>query len=403
MRRVARLLVRDNAACVLSLALALGLLGLVGCERPAAPAAPAASAAPTAVDVGVVQAWTSPVERTLQLVGSTRAVDTVSITAQATGTVSWIGFDDEALVEAGTLLVRLDDRRVAADTRASEARVERLKLRLERIENAFGLGAANSSELDDARTALAEATAELERNQAILSDYAIVAPFDGRITRRLVSLGALVSPGTAVAVLNRVDPIEVSFAVPEANLAELQHGLAIQARTAAYGDRPFVGVLEGIGAVIDPLSRSAEVYAKLPNEHGLLRPGMFMVVRLVLDARADAVLVPESALVVEGTRTEVFIVNEQGTVDRQRVKIGKRFPGIVEIAEGVAPGDTVVTSGVLKLRQGTLVRAAPDQNLAALGVIAGLPLSEQPTMKASGLSQESPSGASDQSLRDGEG
>lgn len=377
-----------------ALALAIGLVAgcamMTGCKEAGSPSQtqPASNETPQAVGVGVVRAWTSPVERMIQLVGTTQAVDTVSVTAQATGTVSWIGFEDEDRVEAGTPLVRLDDRRAAADARAARARVERLKLRMTRVVDAFERGAANAVEIDDARTALAEAEAELERYEAILADFEITAPFGGLITRRLVSLGALVSPGASVAMLNTVDPIEVRFAVPEAYLADLEPGLTIRAMSAAYEDRVFRGELDAVGAEIDPTSRAAEVYARLPNGDGLLRPGMFMTVRLVLGSRENAVLVPESALVVEGTRTEVFLVGENNEVSRNRVRIGARFPGLVEVLEGVRAGDTVVTSGVQKLRDGTLVETAPDDNLEALGVIAGRPLSEQPTVKASRWGRE---------------
>jgi membrane fusion protein (multidrug efflux system) len=405
MREVLRQLVRPPLMSLLLAGAAGVAIGMSGCDlkRDTPPPVPVSAPAPTAIEVGVVQAWTSPIERTIQLVGSARAAETVAVTAQATGTVSWIGFEDEDAISAGMPMVRLDDRRVAAEAKASQARVDRLRLRLERVENAYSLGAANSTELDDARTALAEAEAEHERNAAIHSDHVIVAPFTGRVTRRLVSLGALVTPGTPIAVLNSIDPIEVRFSVPESYLADLRHGQSVYVRTAAYGDMVFKGSLEGIGAEVDPVSRSAEVYARLPNPEGLLRPGLFMVVQLVLDSKANAVLLPESALVVEGKRTEVFVVDGDKTVDRRRVTLGRRFPGLIEIAGGVLPGETVVTSGTLKLRQGTLVSPSPDQNLSALGVIAGLPLAEQPRIKTTPANAETPLRAPEHAELDGEG
>jgi len=371
---------RSRLLCLLCSGLALTSLWWgVACEQSAESAA--GQSEPRPIDVGVVEAWTSPVERTIRLVGTTRAVDAVAVTAQVTGTVAWIGFDDEQLIEVNTPMVRLDPRRAEADVRAAEARTELLRQRLARLEEVRERGGTNPIELDDARRALDEAEATLDRDKVVLSDHQILAPFTGRVTRRLVSLGALVSPGTSVAVLNTVDPIEIRFAVPEAFLAELRPGLPVQAFSPAYGDRPFRGELAGIGAEINPDSRAAEVFARVPNDHGLLRPGMFMSVRLVLDARDQAVILPESALVVEGTRTEVFIVKDDATVDRRRVRIASRFPGLAEIAEGVRPGEVVVTSGVQKLRQGTRVAPEPDQDLLAMGILPGRPLSEQPGMR----------------------
>lgn len=335
----------------------------------------------SAVLVGIVEAWTSPVHQTLSLVGSTRAIDTVSVTAQVTGIVSWIGFDDEDIVEAGDLLVRLDDRRAAADLRAAHARRDRAQLRFERTESAFGRGAVNQAELDDARTALDEAEAESERAEAVLADHLIRAPFDGRVTRRLVSLGALVSPGDPVSVLNTVDPIEVVFSVPENHLAILRPGLPMQANTPAFSDRTFEGRLAAIGVQVDPLSRTAEVFARIDNPDGLLRPGQFMQVSLYIDTRQNAVIIPESALVIEGTRIEAFVI-EDDKATRRRVRVQERFPGLVEIAEGIRPGDIVVTSGVQKLREGTPVDPVQDPDLESLGVIAGAPIDQQPAVAA---------------------
>lgn len=359
-------------------------VGQAGCreDENGAAAAPASASGPA--EVLGVEAWTSPIDRTLRLVGSTRAVDAVSVTAEVTGTVSWIGFSDEDLVKGKQELVRLDSRRASAELRAAEARLDRLKLRLERTQTAFERGAANPAELDDARTTVAEAEAERDRAQAVLEDHTIRAPFDGRVTRRLVSLGALVSPGDPVAVLNSVDPIEVSFSVPQMSLGDLRLGLSVKAETAAFPGREFNGELAAIGAEIDPVSRSAEVFARVENRDGVLRPGMFVNVTLVTRTDPDAVLIPESALVIEGNRIEAFVV-EDGTAHRRRVRLASRMSGLVEIAEGIEAGDLVVTSGVQKLRDGAPAKVSTDETLAELGVIPGKPLAEQPVMTESGF------------------
>lgn len=383
---------------------AAGTLGtLSGCSGSAEPEQTTPVAAPAPIGVGVVQAWTSPVERTLRLIGSTRAVNTVAVTAQATGIVQWVGFDDEQQVEEGEPLVRLDERRAAADLRAAEAKLERLDLVLQRTEEAFQRGAGTRTELDDARTLHAEAKAEAERARAVLNDHEIVAPFDGRITRRLVSRGSLVSPGEAIAELNSVDPIEIAFPVPEQFLADLRPGLVVRSTTAAFGNEVFEGSLSSVGAVIDRGSRSAEVYARITNDDGRLRPGMFMNITLQLGTQQRAVLLPESALVVEGNRTEVFVVNAENIAQRRRVTVGARFPGVVEITQGVNAGETVVTSGVQKLREGTPVNPEPDADLRALGIVAGIPLHEQPAVIAAGLFIQPGSAVGDETTGKGSG
>jgi len=360
----------------------LVICGLMACLVPSCengdptPEQPAA-AAPAPVGVKAVEAWSSPIRETLRLIGSTRAVDTVRITTEVTGKVEWIGFEDEQIVEAGAVLVRLDSRRAEANLRSAAARLERLRLSESRIAAAFEGGAANQSELDDIRTSVREAEADADRAQIVLDDHEIRTPFTGRVTRRLVSLGSLVDPGTTVTVLNSADPIEVVFAVPEARLPDLAVGQRVSAVFDGFAGSVFTGELVTIGAEVDPSSRSAEVYARIPNSDARLRPGMFATVTVVVGTRADAVLVPESALLTEWTRIEAFII-EDGVARRQRVRITARHSGIVEIAEGIQAGQTVVTGGLQRLREGTEVTVTPDDDLAALGVVPGLPLDEQP-------------------------
>lgn len=321
-----------------------------------------------ATPVRVVAAWTAPLDTTARLVGTMRAMDSVRITTEVSGVVEEINFEDEDFVEPGQMLVRLDDRRAAADVRAEEARVDRARLRLRRVEDAYERGGANISELEDARADLREAEALRDRAALIVENHVLRAPFAGRVSRRNVSLGALVNPGDSVTTLTSVDPIEITFSVPETHIAKLRTGLRVAVETPAYAEREFEGTLRAVGSVVDVASRNAEVFATIPNPGGLLRPGMFGAVTLSLDTREDAIIVPESALLIDGTRVEVFVV-ERGVASRVRVRTGERRPGIIEIVEGLAAGDVVVTSGLQRLLDGAPVRAAPDEELVALGVV----------------------------------
>ncbi|TVQ62423.1 MAG: efflux RND transporter periplasmic adaptor subunit [Phycisphaerales bacterium] len=354
------------ACCIAAAALLAG----AGCDAitGGADGAPEAPAPTPAVPVKVVKAWSAPLESTLRLVGTTRAVDTVRVTSEVSGVVVEINFQDEDLVEAGDILVRLDDRRAAADLRAGEARVERARLRLRRVEGAYERGGATLSELEDARTDLHEAEAERDRAGVIVENHVLRAPFGGRVARRNVSMGAYINPGDSVTSLTSVDPIEIVFSVPEMHLARLRTGLRVGIDTPAFPGAEFEGRLRAVGAVVDVASRTAEVFAHVPNPEGRLRPGMFGGVTLVLDTREDAVLVPESSLLVDGQRVELFIV-ENGEASRVRVRIGERRAGYVEILEGVRAGDVVVSSGLQRLRDGAAVNAAPDQELVDLGLV----------------------------------
>ncbi len=375
--------------CLLSLFI-LPSVWMNACERESEPTSQGtAQAVDEQIEVQGVLAWTSPLRETRRYIGSTRSADTVRVTSLVSSKVVWIGFDDEAVVEEGQELIRLDQRRAEADLRSIVARLDRLQLNLKRIEAAYEAGAANITELDNIRAVVRETEAEADRARVVLQDHIIKAPFTGVITRRLVSLGALVQPGDAVAVLNTSDPIEVAFAVPESDLPKLQEGQPVIARFAGFARSEFTGELVTTGVEVDPTTRSATVHAKLPNPDRRLRPGMFATVSLVTGIRENALLLPESAILTEGRRVEVFVIND-GVATRRAVKIAQRFPGLVEISDGLESGALVVTSGLQKLRDGAPVNFSEDKDLALLGIVPGLPLSEQPVTMQDGTQNASP-------------
>jgi membrane fusion protein (multidrug efflux system) len=324
-----------------------------------------------------VEAWLSPIEVRVRAVGTTRPVDSVVVTSEVSARVESLGFSDEEVVEAGRVLARLDASLASADLNAAKARMERLRLQHERTLDAFRAGASNQSEVDNARTQLAEAQADVERAERIVEDHVIRAAFAGRVGRRLVSVGALVEPSDAITELRSVDPMELVFSAPEVYLAAMRIGARVQATSPAFPERVFEGTLKVTGSTVDAATRTVEVYAKVPNTDGALRPGMFMSIELVVGEKQDAVLIPESAVVREGARSDVFLIRD-GRAHRTRVELGERSPGVVEVLKGVTAGDRVVTQGLQRVRDGVKVDATPDDELDALGVKVGAAMSAQP-------------------------
>lgn len=353
----------------------VALAGLPACRQVDTPPAQARSE-PTAV-VRYVEAWPSPIEIRVRAVGTTRPVDAVTVTSEVAGRIAGLGFYDEEVVEQGRVLAQLDAALAMADLQAVTARRERLRLQFRRTVDAFNAGASNQSEVDNARTLLAEADAEVERAQRVVEDHTIVAPFEGRVGRRLVSAGALVNPGDAIADLRSVDPMELVFSAPEVYLAAMRIGARVEATSPAFPARVFTGELRVTGSVVDPATRTVEVYARVANPDGALRPGMFLSVELVVGEKPDAVLIPESAVLREGARADVFVIRD-GRAVRTRVDLGERAPGVVEVLRGIEAGDRVVTQGLQRVRDGVLVEASPDQELGALGVRVGASFDQQP-------------------------
>jgi membrane fusion protein, multidrug efflux system len=354
--RAAPLLITRAAAGPLAHVLCLASIlaaALTGCS-PADTNQPRVQAPP---EVRTVMAWTGPVEVAAHSVGQIRAVDSVTLAAEVAGLVRAVHFTEGTAVEAGDLLVELDDTRARAELQSAQAARDRAARQQERYQQAATV--ASQTELDTVRTELTQAEAQLDLARIRVENHRIIAPFNGRVGLRLVSPGAYIQPGTALTTLTTVDPVDLEFAVPEVYLANLRPGLSLSARTVAY-DREFPAQVRAITPEIDPSTRTALVLARAPNPEGLLRPGMSLTVRVILSRRSDAVLVPEPALLFQGSQVSVYIV-EGDEVRSRRVRIGERQSAIVEVLEGVQSGEQIVVAGLQRIRDGSRVRAVPEQ------------------------------------------
>jgi membrane fusion protein (multidrug efflux system) len=194
--------------------------------------------------------------------------------------------------------------------------------------------------------------------RAQLSDRVITAPFDGILGLRRVSPGSLVTPGTEIATLDDISVIKLDFSVPERYLAVLERGQDVVAHSETYPNRDFAGVVASVDSRVDPVTRSVTVRAEIPNPDRLLRPGMLLAVRL-LQAPRQAIVVPEIAVIQVGTESFVYRVGDDRTASRVEVELGARRRGEVEIVSGLSAGDTIVTEGAVKLRDGSRVTGAP--------------------------------------------
>jgi membrane fusion protein (multidrug efflux system) len=179
-----------------------------------------------------------------------------------------------------------------------------------------------------------------------------------------VSVGSLISPGTVITTLDDTSTIKLDFTIPETFLSAVQPGLEITARSVAYPDDSFSGRVASIDSRVDPATRSVTARALVPNPRGLLKPGMFLTVRLSR-GEVDALLVPEQALVPEQGDVYVFVVQDD-SVAKRKIRLGQRRVGDVQVLEGLAAGELVVTEGTQKLREGVpIVLQSPPGGPAA--------------------------------------
>lgn len=346
--------------------LAAAVLLVPACGRGDAPQGAGGGGA-RASAVAVARAVSQDVELAARAVGTVQAVESIDLTTEVQGLVESADFEQGQRVAVGDVIVRLDSARAQAELGAAVARRDRLRREAETIEQLYREQAATNKELLDIRVELTELDAQVRVAELKLEDHEIRAPFTGQIGLRLKDRGAYVQPGDALTTLQSVDPIEVEFAVPEREIAQLRPGLRLTLRTAAYPERVFPGAVAAIDPRVNMQTRSVTVVGRLPNADGLLKPGMFGEVELVVQVREDATVVPETAVFIEGSRGSAFVVSD-GKLQRRRITLGQRGAGLVEIREGIEPGDLVVTSDPSRLRDGAAVNPRPDDTLADLGI-----------------------------------
>jgi membrane fusion protein (multidrug efflux system) len=335
-----------------------------------ASAGPGRTTGPVAVEV--IAARTGAVREAAESVGTVRANESVTITAKQSGNVAMINFEEGQNVRAGAVLIELEAKERRADVDQSRADLEQsraqrdeIRQRLERARQLKGTGNVTEARLDELESQLRAAEGRIRGNEAKvramdarLDENRITAPFEGRVGMRQVSLGALVQPGTMITTLDDVSKIKLDFAVPENFLGKLKPGLRVVARTPAYVRRDFEGVVSVVDSRVDPATRAVRVNALFDNTDQALKPGMFLNVELALSERQDAVIVPEEVLVAEGGRQFLFVVTE-GRAERREVKLGQRFAGEVEVAEGLKAGEQVIARGVQKVRHNQPVASRP--------------------------------------------
>lgn len=325
-------------------------------------AAPEQKVRTTAVTVETLdrQPWQDRIEA----LGTAKASESVTLTAKVTETVVRVNFDDGNVVESGRWLVDLSGKaEIAALEEAQAAYTESLQ-QYQRQADLVKMGTLSKSTLD---SLIATRDAALARTNAIrarLADRVITAPFAGVLGFRQVSPGTLVTPGTPITTLDAIDTIKLDFTVPETAMAAVAAGQSVEARSAAFPDKRFVGEVKVVGTRVDPVTRSVQVRAELPNPDRTLRPGMLLTVTLELPPR-PALSIPEISLIQVGTSQSVFRVGADDKAEKVEVKTGARQLGRVEIVQGLQAGDRVVVDGVVKLRAGTPISVVdPDAQVA---------------------------------------
>jgi membrane fusion protein (multidrug efflux system) len=312
---------------------------------------------PTLVTVAIVEEAT--ISDHIESVGTLVANESVTITAQVTERVNKIHFDDGQYVEAGDILVELTSTEESAQLAEASINLDEAERQLNRLET-LGSNVASAKLIDDARSSFNANKAKYDAVIARMEDRVVTAPFGGVLGFRQISLGSLVSPGTVITTLDDVSVVKLDFSVPEIYLNVLRMGNSVEAHSAAWPQRDFRGRVEAIGSRVDPVSRSVQVRAILPNEDRVLRPGMLMTVELT-GLERTAIVIPEAALVQTGSSSYVYVVDEESKPMRREVFVSERRVGQVVIASGISVGERIIVDGVSMVVPGRAVRVVNSE------------------------------------------
>lgn len=337
------------------------------------------SAPQPAVRVSAVEAGQSTWQSRIPAIGTLKAFQGIDLTAEVEGTVSEVQFQSGEQVRVGQPLLQLDSQVERATLATAEAVRDLARVEYQRGNNLVKRQAISKSEYDRLHAELLKAEAGVAQLKAQLDKKRILAPFAGTIGIRQVDLGDYLSPGTAFATLQDLSRLYVDFFLPEQAFPQVAIGQHVHLTLAAYPGESFEGEVSAINPRVEDSTRNLQVRASLPNPENKLLPGMFANLELLLPNEQARVQVPETAIAYSLYGNSVYVVgeqkNEQGevqkdaegqpqqAVERRFVDTGERRDGVVVILKGLKAGELVVTSGQLKLDNGTPVKVVDDPTL----------------------------------------
>ena len=350
------------------LALVILLVGIKGLQiSKMMAAAKAMTPPPQAVSSAEVREenW-APV---LSAIGSVSAVQGAIIAAELGGVVSDIKFENGGVAKKGDVIMKLDASQEEALLRSAEAEAELARTDLERTQGLASQKVVSKSELDAAESKFRRLTAIVDQMRSNIRKKTLVAPFDGHVGIRQVNVGQMINPGQQVVALTSLDPVYVDFALPQQHLAQLSQGLEVRVTTDALPGRVFPGKLTAVNSMVDTVTRNVSVQATLENADHVLRPGMFAKAEVVLPEKSSALVIPGSAVSYAPFGDSVFVIEkkkdektgkETQVIRQQFVRIGEARGDFVSVKEGLKAGETVVSTGVFKLRNGMAVTINND-------------------------------------------
>lgn len=328
---------------------------------------------PQAISTTVAQFSTW--QPTVEAVGTLRAAMGATLAAEVSGLVTAIRFDSGKVAQAGQVLVELNAAPLIAQLPQLQANAALAKLNYERDLAQLKIQAVSQAQADTSAANFKVAQAQVAAQQALIAQKTIRAPFSGQLGIRQVDLGQYVAPGTAVVSLQKLDPINLDFTVPQGQIDLIRLGAKVNVATNAQPNKTYTGSIEAIEPQIDTATRNLKVRVKLANPHGELLSGMFATVRVGDGAAQQYITLPNVAIAYNPYGSTVFVVKSAGkgadgkdkmSVEQRFVTTGMTRGDQVAVTSGLKAGEVVVTAGQLKLHNGSPVfvnnSVQPDNN-----------------------------------------
>ena len=341
-------------SAVLSLALS-GALVSAGCGEESQQQG---NGDPPPVIVQVVTIEPNDLPRTLSAVGSLQSPQMTTVASEIAGKVVAVDIPEGQRVERRHVLARLDDAEARVAPVIAAARLRNARDRLARLESLRAKSVSSQQAFDDAKSEFDAAEGEFERAETRLKKTTIRAPFTGVLGLRLVNIGQYLEPGDPIVEITQVHPLELVFSLPQRHISEIAVGQRVLGMVGLCEAR-FEGRVDAVDPRVDPATRSVRVNALVPNEAGALYSGMSVRVRLLVGTIPGALVVPQEAVVRQGTKHIVYSVDGDGLAQQHEVTLGEFFVDGVHVLHGLTAGARVVAAGQQKLSPGAPIEERP--------------------------------------------
>jgi|AntRauTorcE11897_2_1112592.scaffolds.fasta_scaffold00183_18 membrane fusion protein (multidrug efflux system) len=307
---------------------------------------------PIAVDVHLVEP--EPFENKIFTTGTLLANESIDIRSEISGKIVKLRLEEGREVQNGELLIKINDSELQARLEQAEYRIGLAEIREQRQKQLLERGGISQEDYDATLNELNVLRAEADLIKAQIDKTEILAPFDGIVGLRYVSNGSYISPTTEIANLQSINPIKIEFSVPERYAGVIEDGDRVIFNVQGQDD-DFEASIYAIEPRINTQTRTLLIRALADNVEGKLLPGAFANLELILEEIEDALMIPTISVIPELDGQKVFVLRD-GAVDEQQVTTGIRTASHIQVTDGLAPGDTVLTTGLLQVRVGSKVR-----------------------------------------------